>query len=73
MRLLLALEKMEGTAAQKMELISKLKAAGLLLFEVPEDIKAALETCEVLERCADYSEEPRPTELGANSSSHHPK
>jgi hypothetical protein len=37
---------MEGNAAQKLELISKLKAAGLLLFEAPEDITAALGTCE---------------------------
>jgi hypothetical protein len=39
--LIAALQKMEGTGLQKLELITKLKAAGLLTFEDPEEIMAA--------------------------------
>ena len=39
--MLAALLERQGNAAQKLELIAMLKAAGLLVFEAPEDVEAA--------------------------------
>jgi hypothetical protein len=43
-RLLAALKSMEGTTAQKLELIAKLKFAGLLQMEDPQEVGEAEST-----------------------------